>query len=263
MTKIVTISLQLYLLATSGLAQPLDLLSGDAERLDKVSDLSHGYIETLLYADPSFDQKLEPAIQNEFQALILKFEDKLGEDTLFFLQRLYSYIQRKELKHYQDQTSFYETLLSNQYDCLTSSLLIALIMDEFNLPFRVMEFDYHVAILAELEEKTIMIDAADPFTGFIQSASEVDERIAYYLSDEFNQLDEDYTALTTKPEMRLIGLNELIGLHFFNLAVAYYNDHRLIQAQSLAEKATKYYPSERHQQLLNLIKNNGRVVASY
>ena len=262
MTKIVTISIQFFLLASSIFGQPSDVSHQDVYRAQKVNDWTGSSFETLLYADPAFDQQSEDVIKKEFTILLSKIGEKTTADSLRFLYQLYSYIQRKELRHYQNQSSFHQTLLTNRYDCLTSSLLIGLVLQEFDIPFKVMEFEYHIAILVHTEGKQIMLDPADPISGYVESDKEIAERVAYYLSDEFNQLDDTYTPLNTTPQLRLINMQELIGLHFFNLAVDYYNNHRLVQAQNLAEKAYQMYPSDRHQQLLILIQQQ-KILAAY
>jgi hypothetical protein len=263
LTKVITISLQLCLLISTLYAQPIDISQGDMDSFSRIDNRHASYLDELIYADPTFKPELEPAIKSEFDALIQRFDGKVGEDTLHFVYRMYSYIQRKELKQYKEHVSFHETILTDSYDCLTSSILLALVLDEIGIPFKAVEFNYHVALFIPLAHKNVMLDPADPHSGFLLNEKEIKDRINYYLSDEFNQLGDDQTGLSTNLSMKMIGLKELVALHYYNLAVDYYNQQRFIQAGSLAQKAYEHYPSARHRSLLEHVNSQEKIVASY
>ena len=261
MKKLITIALTFSILFPSAFAQ--QKVNAKSQNINSVFQIqSSDYLTHLLLKDPSFDSSYFDVAKSELTAIADRFKQDIS-DTLRQVYRLYSYIQRKELRNYAEQVNFSETILNNKYDCLTGSLLIALVLDELEIPFEVMEFNYHIALTSHLNGKKLMIDATDPISGFITSDQEIEDRIAYYSSGKQIQLEANFVDISQYKNVQFVGIQELIALHYFNLSVNYYNARMMLYAKAMALKAYELYPCERHQNMLTLITDSDQILASY
>lgn len=214
----------------------------------------------LLIHDPLFDAHAFTDAIVLLEQVNSKFHGSPINDTLKTALRSYSYLQRKELKHYQHQATFSMTLRDKKYDCLTSTLLIALVFEQLEITYQVIEFDYHVALLLEINGHSHMIDATDPLSGFLSNNDEIGKRIEFYsLADTKKQ----QAVVSHLQGPKIISFQELMGLYFFNRAVYHFNLQEFNPAMSMIEVAFELYPSERNEQMLRLIERQGQLVANY
>ncbi len=99
-----------------------------------------------------------------------------------------------------------------EYDCVTGTIVYALILDKLNIEYEILEFPYHVLIVLNIDGKDIMLEATDPYYGFVTEEKDYLERIEFYK----NQSQENAF-------LRKIDLKQLAGLYYYNQAVEEYN----------------------------------------
>ncbi|MEO9475455.1 MAG: hypothetical protein ABJG41_07960 [Cyclobacteriaceae bacterium] len=204
----------------------------------------------LLASDPDMTMDKYTEFESEFSDML----DKLyrcktrSRSKSQFLEKAFYQIHRKNLGWYENYVSFAQTLESKKYDCLTGTALYALILDKMEISYTVLEFDFHIFLLAEADGKEILIEATDPLGGFVTDAEEIGRRIKSSLLNA--QYKDKYYRTYLQNEINLV---ELAGLQYYNLAVDLFNKKKYKEAKKFIKKANVLYPSERIQQTARLI----------
>lgn len=204
----------------------------------------------LLASDQSMTTDKYTEFESEFSNMLAKLHrtQSRSRNKSAFLEKTFYQIHRKNLGWYENYVSFAQTLEKRKYDCLTGTALYALILDKLEIPYKVLEFDFHIFLLAEADGREILIEATDPLGGFVTDASEIDRRIKSSLLNE--QYKDQYYRTYLQNEINLV---ELAGLQYYNLAVDLFNKQKYKEAKRFIKKANLLYPSERIQQTAQLI----------
>jgi hypothetical protein len=193
-----------------------------------------------------------------FQHFIAKLERKrtaLKSDREFLKYVFYKTHQRF-LKNYTSHATLDNTFANGNYNCLSGTILYALILNQFNIPHEVIETNYHIFILAETPEGKILMEATDPLNGFVTNHEELDMRIAVYKQNELNNATSRADKSHYKFRFDLynsVSLNELRGLSYYNMAVFTFNNQQLPEAVEYLMKALALYSSPRMDEFSQLV----------
>ena len=172
-----------------------------------------------------------------------------------FAEYAFYYIHNKLLKNYTEYASLDQTLTNGAYDCVTATAMYALFLSELDLPYAVVETNYHLYLLAfQGTENEVLLETTDPLAGFITDRNEVEARKALYAKGneelKANQVDLDWDVETNLKD------TELIGLLLFNQSVKQFNRGNKAKAVELANEATSYYASTRIRTYLNFLNSD-------
>lgn len=192
----------------------------------------------------SENTKIITDLESKLIELESKLISKYREDTILWLDRIFYTIQRKALKKYRDYTSLERLIDKGEYDCVTGTIVYALILEKLNIEYQILEFPYHVLIVLNIDGKDIMLEATDPYYGFVTEEKDYLKRIEFYK----NQSQENAF-------LQIINLKQLAGLYYYNQAVEEYNSKNWRIAGKWLEKANAFYNSERIQNLNLLVSN--------
>jgi len=198
---------------------------------------------------------------------LLFFIEKLGEKRApksdsEFLRLIFTKVHSKFLKHYGDYVPFDELLTSGKYNCLTGTMLYALVLDHFAFDYKVIETNYHIFLLVNTKHGRVLLEATDPQSGFVDDEKIIEEKINQYRQNKLVEASSNKSYYQFKFDLyNEVDLNELTGLLYYNLAVRAFNQHQIEQSISLLEMATSYYSSERIEEfskviLLTLVHSN-------
>ncbi|MEO1051484.1 MAG: hypothetical protein AAFX87_12715 [Bacteroidota bacterium] len=194
---------------------------------------------------------------NEMQKKLHKYSsDKRALKSLFYK------IHRKYLKRYSPFSTFHETIKSGKYDCLSATALYAYLLDELDYNYSVVETNYHIYLIIELEDEQILIETTDPLNGFVDDQTEVLKRMTAYAGGKEtgpsanarapkNALNYEFSVDVE----RRIGLPELAALQYYNASVQSFNQQEYMQALVDIEKAVMLYGSDRIVEMFGLILN--------
>ncbi len=206
----------------------------------------------LLAIDPEVDSsdiaKHKKYIE-ELAALFQAKRSKWGDE--FVLEKLFYKIHRKNLKWYDNYVTLNQLLEYGEYDCLTGTALYALILDELKIPYTIQEFDFHVLTIVHLPSKDIILESTDRDYGFKTEQEDVARHLNQFLTPGANQSGKrtvigNHATVTHGSEVNLqITLRELVGLQYYNLAIASYNEGLLFESKKYIDKAVVLHPSER------------------
>jgi hypothetical protein len=171
-----------------------------------------------------------------------------------FARYLFFKTHQKFLKHYEPNTSFGELMKTGRYNCLTGVALYAVLLDHFNIRHQVIETNYHIFIVATIDNQQVLLEATDPIAGFVDSTVEFEKRLAGYRANARQtpatkgvQYEFQFNLWET------VSLEELTGLLYFNKAVEEFNQAQLENVVAYLTDAVRYRPSARLEEFSSLV----------
>ncbi|WKN40641.1 hypothetical protein [Tunicatimonas pelagia] len=164
---------------------------------------------------------------------------KKSKSTEQFLKYFFYYIHRKHLKKYENYATLGDLLGSGKYDCVSGTALYALLLDALHIQFSVREMTYHMYLEIPLNNGIAIIESTDPLGGFVVGEAAVAKRLAQYQTEEAD------STIYPQPIQAKVGMEELLGLSYFNAAVDCYNRYQFTPARQYLRHAIRWYPADR------------------
>lgn len=185
------------------------------------------------------------------------------------LRRLFFAVQETFLKEYVLYSSFFQTIDSGKYDCLTGSVLYAVLLEEikqkgsFDYTYQLVQTPIHVFIKIELSDKSeIIFESTNLEKGFIATPKGID----YYLEEQARQVEQvtqnEILLLENKNELNnFVTLESVSALLYFNQGVLFFNQRKFGKSLKMAKNALFFQKKEVFYKLIQLslqelLKNN-------
>ena len=214
-------------------------------------------LELLLASAPEMDQEKEKQFRAELDSFVQKMNRKKETSSdKVFLQNLFYKTHRKFLKEYKPYKNFYSMLDNGAYNCLSGTALYALLLNELDYSYRIIETDYHIFLMVKTAEgEEIMIESTDPLNGLLTEGGKIEQRIEAIREDVLRAEEEEQKSFHDfKLEVfREVDLQQLAGLQYFNLAAHLYNNRKLFSAKVALAKGRVLYQAERFDQFAKLL----------
>ena len=192
---------------------------------------------------------------------VLRFVDALsGKRDNFlndteFLRHVFHQTHRRFLKHFQTNANFNQLLQSGTYNCLTATALYAILLDHLTFDFKVIETNYHIFILADVNGAQVLLETTDPLKGFVENPGEITTRISKYKSGEVTASSSKRVYYQYQQEVfNTISKNQLRGLLHYNLSVDAYNEKNLSASVDHFVSAFILYPSSRLEEFSQIVQ---------
>lgn len=173
-----------------------------------------------------------------------KFENKR---SLRFSQMLFTKTRQSFLRHYAHEASFRQTLTKGQYNCLTGTALYAILLDHFDIPYKIVETNYHIFLMVATDEGQVLFEATDPLNGFVDNAVAIQKRIERYKRNAPLQVanpGKKYYSYNVNL-YREVSFQEVRGLLHYNLSTEAYNVKDFESAVGHLEQTVAHYSSPR------------------
>jgi len=196
-----------------------------------------------------------------WNSLVRKLERKVDTDPAYFLKYLFYKTHQKLLKKYSKGTTFTNLIESGSYDCVSASITYSILLKYFAIEHSIIETDYHVFIIAELEGREYVFETTDPRNGWISDEAEIKEFKKGFLP-EINSIKLQQTeAIGTLPYgqpgsktiYKEISLRQLSALQFFNQGLLAIHNKDLKMATIRLQQALNLYNSDRINTLFKIV----------
>lgn len=175
-----------------------------------------------------------------------------NSDPLKLTRQIFQKTHQKLLKKYEIHSSFNAMLSVGKYDCVSGSAALGMLLERYDIPFEIIETDYHVFLVAHLEGKKVILESTLPVGGMITAPSEVEAYLESYKAEKFAQLKSPNQTLagpqidySDNSIFRKVSLSELAGLQYYNDAIVHFNSQAYRKAVDQLAKAYLLYPSDR------------------
>lgn len=183
-----------------------------------------------------------------FDAFLKKLEkkQKTMNQQSDFVHYLFSKTHQLYLKKYEVHTPINNLFNDGSYNCLTGTILYALILNHFQIPHQVIETNYHIFILAETQQGKILLEATDPINGFVTNPIDIESRINTYKANSVRATHSKVDYYQFNFELfNTVTLTELRGLLYYNMAVHAYNQQNIQASVEYLQKSHELYSSSR------------------
>lgn len=201
--------------------------------------VSHDRLAQLLMADESITQEEHLAFKVELDEYVVSLKAKRNKikRNKDFISHIFYKTHRKYLKRYASFTSLGALSRTGKYDCLSATSLYSYLFSKLDIAHNIIEASYHIYINVETEEGNVLIESTDPIYGFVDNANDIDQRLNK-INTEVPKGKEAYTFASIVNE--IISENELVGLQYYNRAVASFNIQEYEAAINFLSKGLVY-----------------------
>lgn len=196
-----------------------------------------------------------------WEALQQELDQKAAKklDSLALLRLIFQKTHQRLLKNYKQHSTVTDLLNQGNYDCVSGSALLGLLLDRYGYAYEIVETDYHVFLEVFLNGKTVILESTLPVGGMITSSSAVSNYLAAYSSEgglAARNISEGLAGRRVNTAdntiFRKVNLHELVGLQYYNEAIVHFNLQEYKKAIDLLNKALASYSSERIEGLKEL-----------
>jgi len=170
----------------------------------------------------------------------------------------YRAVHDKFLNKYNENEYFPATLETGMYNCVTASILYAMIFDHLKIPYKVMASTSHVYLVANPGPKSIVIETTNPgfentiFTGDFKQQYVDNLRNSKLIStSEYKNKSMEEIFQEKFKEVKDATLFNLPGFQYYNKALKLAQNNDIENAYKLAQKAYFFFPDIQCKVLLN------------
>jgi hypothetical protein len=193
---------------------------------------------------------------DDLAVFVNKLEQKQSsfKRTSDFLEFIFNKTHQKFLKSFSEYASFPEMLDKGKYNCLTGTALYALLLDHFDIRYQIIETNYHIFLLAQTDNGSILFETTDPASGFVTNEKEIKNRIASYRQNSIQAAASSKTYYRYNFDLyKVVNLDEVLGLLHYNLAIVAFNAKDLAVTIDHLGKAMELYESPRIEEFSRIV----------
>ncbi len=169
-----------------------------------------------------------------------------------FIRYLFQKSHKTLFRNYEQHSTFNAMLSEGNFDCVSGSAALGILLNEFGFDYDIIETDYHVFIMVSLDGKNIILESTLPVGGMISSTSEVQAYLDSYKPKENAKLASLNTRIgnseidiSDNSIFRKVNLTQLAGLLYYNDAILDFNSQKYLRASRQLQKAYALYRSDR------------------
>ncbi|UZR92318.1 hypothetical protein [Chondrinema litorale] len=204
----------------------------------------------MLASNVDFDAASKMMIEEQLMELIKPLVKRVEKEanSMRTLRKLNKTVASNYLKNYEKLSDFSEIVTTGTYDCLTSTLLYAYLLEKLGYNYSIKETNYHIYLVVNLENKDVLIEPTDPYYGFVWEKKYIEKRIANYRADNIKGEDDFLASLNLDKKINLL---QLASLQYYNIAVKQFNNRHYERAVNSVKKSMMIYDCERNRLLLD------------
>ncbi|HEY9046192.1 MAG TPA: hypothetical protein VIN08_09865 [Ohtaekwangia sp.] len=202
------------------------------------------------------DLKVNATSSEELYSFVEKLNSKREgfKHDKAFLEYIFTKTHQRFLKNYTEYSSFNDLLNKGAYNCLTGTALYALLLEHFSIPYKIIETNYHIFLMATTSDGEVLLETTDPAHGFTDNEAEIEKRISGYKQNTIQQSTRKKQYYHFSFDLyNTVNLDEMLGLLYYNHAIKAYNNHQWVNAVAYLEKASLLYQSPRLEEFSRII----------
>jgi len=223
----------------------LCLLHGrlSAQYISPYPDTSqHHLLGLFLSTDPAVDEtyfQLARQTWAKFLSEQVKVHRSLNAEVIL-VNHLIQHIRDRCLLHYNIESNFGDLFLPKpRFNCLTSTALIALGLEEFDIDYAIRETNNHVYLI--IPEHHLLIETTDE-NGIVKGRKAIKKMQRNYARQNRNP---KYGASLPLFIDKTITIDQLVGLLYYNRAIDHIRAEEWSQAMPLLNSTEEFYFSMR------------------
>lgn len=204
--------------------------------------IAASYLNSFLSAD---GQNISvPSTFDSFLSKLEKRRSSLSEKE--FVRYVFSKTHQKYLKKFEPSAPFNNLFINGSYNCLSGTILYAVILQHFDISYQVIETNYHIFLTVNTREGEVLLEATDPLGGYVDTEIEIAQQILAYKQHTLTASRSRLAYYQFSFDLyNTVSLEELRGLLYYNKAVDSFNHQKLEESIQYLVKANQLYSSSR------------------
>lgn len=173
------------------------------------------------------------------------------------IKKIFQWVHDGFLQKYNELEFFPQIFLQGNYNCVTASMLYSLIFNRFNIPYKIIQSQNHVYLVANPGVESIIIETTDP--GLVGGDISRDYKYIYVKNLRAAKM-------ISESEIRKKSVDELFherhykgteavfinfsGFEYFNKGLKKLKDQDISKAYEYIQKAYFFFPDEQVKEVL-------------
>ena len=163
---------------------------------------------------------------------------------------IYKKVHDEFFKKYELENHFDDVFEKGYYNCLSSTAIYSMILEELDIPYQINILPNHVNLTAYPNTHKILIESTDPITGYISYDRKFKEDYVTHLID-FKLIEPKDIELKSVEAVfdeyyktnEAVNLKQLVGVQYYNDGLYLMNNEKLEASIEQFEKSIALYPS--------------------
>jgi len=205
-------------------------------------------IDLLYQVSPDKDSK---AFKTELAIFIKTLRVYDSQAPAKRIKKIFAATQKKYLQNYYHYAFFPGLASENHFNCVTGTALFAIIFDELDIPYHVVEVPQHVYLIAYPDTYSIGIESTSERDGVYTWTEQTKrEAVGFLIAIEkvteaevelkgYTKIIEDFFYSNTQ-----LNFEELAGIHFINRAIYFSDKKKYTEALEFIRLARTLYHDE-------------------
>jgi hypothetical protein len=200
-------------------------------------------------------------IKGAIDLLIAESDSKVKDEKDIYkkVKFIFEKVHTKLFKKYDINSHFDKIFSDGIYNCVTGSMLYGFIFDHYGIPYKIMEKPQHVYLIADPDNKRILVESTDPTSGYFLPSEKYKKEFVDYLvksktvsKDELN--NQGYDSIFNKNTYadEKINFQQLVALQYYNSTLEFVNKKDYQSSLNQIQKAYVLYPCEKIKYVLTL-----------
>ena len=215
-----------------------------------LNDANASYFELFMISDSSCSKQKTIAAKSQFDAFIgeLKTSKILKQSEEKIIRELHKRVHERFLTRYRSLIDFNEIFVNGEYNCVSSTAIFALVLEELGIPYYVQEQPGHVLIMAYPNTSNITVEMTTVKNAFvIPPRKNINRAVENLLALQLVTPKQVSTMGNVQVydlffnERAKLTINQLIGIQFFNHAITSVNSDQTEKSLSYICKAERFY----------------------
>lgn len=219
-----------------------------------LNDANASHFELFMIADSTCSKQKTESAKKQFDAFIneLKASKITKQSEEKTIRALHKKVHERFLTRYRALVDFNEIFVDGEYNCVSSTALFALVLEELEIPYYVQEQPGHVLIMAYPNTSNITVEMTTVKNAFvIPPRKDINRAVQNLLELQLvtpNQVKATGSVQIYDQffnERSKLTIDQLIGIQFFNHAISSVNNDQMEKSLSDICKAERFYDAYR------------------
>lgn len=171
---------------------------------------------------------------------------------------IYPIVHDYFLKKYSNNEYFPTVFKSGSYNCVTASVLFAMVFNKLKIPYKVMASPEHAYLIGNPGESSIVIETTNPNFEKAIFTGEYKQQYANYLRSSKLISESEYKNKSAEEifeekfnEVKEVNFTNLLGIQYYNKALTKFQNNEYEESYKLCQKAYFFFPDLQVKALLN------------
>lgn len=218
------------------------------------------YLQLALAIDSNTDAATREAATAKLEEVVAEIKSKMnpkkGLDKN--IKVLYDAVHENLLRKYELVVPFHRIFKDGTYNCVTATILYAIVLDKLGISYTIKETPEHVFLIAAPDKERIYIESTDPTKGFYTISDEGKKAIVKLMVEGKLISKEERAAKTEQQlidqyfnEEKDIKLQQAVALQYYNQGITHGDAQEHEKAIESFKKSHFLYPDIKTTALIN------------